>query len=129
MTRVIVNGTFDILHPGHVALLTYAKSLGDFLIVAIDSDERVKKLKGSDRPINSQEDRKTMLEALKPVDKVVFFNTDQDLIDCITDCSLMVKGSDYRDKPIIGEDIIKVVFYERTNHSTTQTIQNIANRR
>ena len=71
MTRVIVNGTFDILHPGHVALLTYAKSLGDFLIVAIDSDERVKKLKGSDRPINGQEDRKTMLEALKPVDKVV----------------------------------------------------------
>lgn len=124
---MIVNGTFDILHPGHVELLNFAKSFGDFLLVAIDSDERVSQLKPG-RPINNQYDRRFMLRNLKPVDKVVFFNSDEELLNLIRECNIMVKGSDYQGQPIIGSDIIEVKFYERTNHSTTKTIQNIINR-
>ena len=62
---VIVNGTFDILHRGHLTLLNHAKSLGDYLIVCIDTDERVKQLKGEDRPIHNQEDRKFFFSNLK----------------------------------------------------------------
>lgn len=126
--KIIVNGTFDILHPGHIALLNYAKSLGDFLIVAIDTDERVRKLKGLDRPINNQADRKLMLENLKAVDEVCLFNSDAELLQFIEQCDIMVKGSDYKDKPIVGEALIDIEFYDRTEHSTTKTIQDIANR-
>jgi D-beta-D-heptose 7-phosphate kinase/D-beta-D-heptose 1-phosphate adenosyltransferase len=126
--KVIVNGTFDILHPGHLALLNYAKSLGDFLLVAIDTDDRVRQLKGPSRPINNQQDRKTMLENLKPVDQVNLFNSDEELLHLISQCDIMVKGSDYKDKPVIGSDLIDIIYYERTEHSTTKTIQDIANR-
>lgn len=129
MKKVIVNGTFDILHPGHIELLNYAKSLGDFLLVAIDTDERVRQLKGPTRPINSQDDRKFMLENLKAVDQVVLFNSDEKLLQFIGLCHIMVKGSDYVGKDIIGSDIIEVVFYDRTKHSTTKTIQDIIDRR
>jgi D-beta-D-heptose 7-phosphate kinase/D-beta-D-heptose 1-phosphate adenosyltransferase len=130
MKKVFVNGTFDILHLGHVALLDYAKSLGDQLVVAIDSDARVKLLKGSDRPINSQLERGTLLAALKSVDEVFVFDTDDELRSLIQACDIMVKGSDYRDKPIVGQEICKqIVFFERLNgYSTTNKIQDIANR-
>jgi D-beta-D-heptose 7-phosphate kinase/D-beta-D-heptose 1-phosphate adenosyltransferase len=130
MKKVFVNGTFDILHVGHVALLDYAKSLGDQLIVGIDSDARVKLLKGSDRPINSQIERGTLLAALKSVDEVFVFDTDDELRSLIQACDIMVKGSDYRDKPIVGQEICKqIVFFERLNgYSTTNKIQDIANR-
>jgi D-beta-D-heptose 7-phosphate kinase/D-beta-D-heptose 1-phosphate adenosyltransferase len=130
MKKVFVNGTFDILHVGHVALLDYAKSLGDQLIVGIDSDARVKLLKGSDRPINSQIERGTLLAALKSVDEVFVFDTDDELTSLIQACDIMVKGSDYRDKPIVGQEICKqIVFFERLNgYSTTNKIQDIANR-
>ena len=65
MKKVFVNGTFDILHVGHIALLDYAKSLGDQLVVGIDSDDRVRLLKGSNRPINSQLERGTLSAHLK----------------------------------------------------------------
>jgi D-beta-D-heptose 7-phosphate kinase/D-beta-D-heptose 1-phosphate adenosyltransferase len=80
MTTVMVNGTFDVLHPGHVALLNTARSYGDWLIVAIDTDRRVKELKGNGRPINNQNDRKVMLSNLKAVDIVEFFDSTEDLI-------------------------------------------------
>jgi D-beta-D-heptose 7-phosphate kinase/D-beta-D-heptose 1-phosphate adenosyltransferase len=130
MKKVFVNGTFDILHVGHVALLDYAKSLGDQLVVAIDSDDRVRLLKGSDRPINSQVERGTLLAALKSVDEVFVFDTDDELTSLIQTCDIMVKGSDYRDKPIVGQEICKqIVFFERLNgYSTTNKIQDIANR-
>lgn len=127
--KIIVNGTFDILHPGHLALLNYAKSLGDFLVVAIDTDERVRSLKGSTRPINNQATRKLMLENLRAVDEVQLFNTDDELLRLIEKCDIMVKGSDYKDKPIVGDALIDIEFYERTDHSTTKTIQDIINRR
>lgn len=128
MKKVIVNGTFDILHSGHVDLLNFAKTQGDYLIVAIDTDTRVQKLKGPSRPINNQEDRQHMLESLKSVDEVKVFDTDDELIEIIQDCDIMVKGSDYRDKPVIGEALVEVIFYDRTEHSTTKIIQDIIDR-
>jgi rfaE bifunctional protein nucleotidyltransferase chain/domain len=129
MKKVIVNGTFDLLHAGHVELLEFAKMQGDYLLVAIDSDRRVKELKGKNRPVNSQLDRKRVLEGLKSTDEVVIFDTDSDLLKFISNCHLMIKGSDYIDKPIIGQDLIKITFYDRTTHSTTKIIQNITDRR
>ena len=129
MKKVVVNGTFDVIHPGHLALLNYAKSLGDFLIVAIDSDSRVSELKGPQRPINSQDERKLLLENLRAVDQVVIFNSPDELISIIKECNIMVKGSDYKGKSIIGEaNCPQVVYYDRTEHSSTQKIQDIINR-
>ena len=130
MKKVFVNGTFDILHVGHIALLDYAKSLGDQLVVGIDSDDRVRLLKGSNRPINSQLERGTLLSALKSVDKVFVFDTDDELRSLIQACDIMVKGSDYKHKLIVGQEICKqIVFFERLNgYSTTNKIQDIANR-
>jgi D-beta-D-heptose 7-phosphate kinase/D-beta-D-heptose 1-phosphate adenosyltransferase len=130
MNKIFVNGTFDILHTGHIKLLTYAKSLGIKLTVAIDSDERVRLLKGESRPINNQLERKLMLEALKPVDEVIIFNSDQELIELIKECDIMVKGSDYAGRVIVGRDICKqIAFYDRIEHySTTKTIQSIIDR-
>ena len=74
MIKIIVNGTFDIVHRGHIELLNHAKSLGDWLLVCIDTDRRVKELKGEQRPINNQYDRQFMLQNLEAVDAVRFFD-------------------------------------------------------
>ena len=129
MKKVVVNGTFDVIHPGHLALLNYAKSLGDFLIVAIDTDSRVRELKGPQRPINPQHERKLLLENLRAVDQVVLFNSSSELVDIIQQCAIMVKGSDYRGKSIIGEANCQVMYFERINeYSSTKKIQDIINR-
>jgi len=129
--KIIVNGTFDILHRGHLEMLEYASELGS-LLVCIDSDSRVKQLKGLSRPVNCQDDRMYMLESLKFVDWVKVFSSEQDLIDIIKDYQpdIMVKGSDYKNKPIVGEHLIKEIkFYDRVEpYSTTKTIQDIADR-
>lgn len=131
MKRVFVNGTFDILHRGHLELLAYARSLGDRLTVAIDSDRRVREKKGPTRPINSYADRAIMLQAIRWVDDVKEFDSDEQLINLIKDCDIMVKGSDYRDQPIIGADVCpEIIYFERIDsYSTTKTIQDIASRR
>ena len=128
--KVIVNGTFDILHVGHIKLLEYAKSLGVHLTVAIDTDRRIKTKKGLSRPINNEFERKTMLESLKSVDRVVVFDTDEELIDLVKNSDIMVKGSDYKGKSVIGETYCKkVIYYDRIEgYSTTQKIQDIAHR-
>lgn len=128
--RVFVNGTFDILHVGHIQLLYYAKSLGDRLIVGIDSDERVRSLKGESRPINNEYERFMLLSALKPVNGVIIFDTDQELEELIQDCDIMVKGSDYINKPIIGDTHCKrLVFFDIIDgYSTTKKIQHISSR-
>lgn len=130
MIQVVVNGTFDIVHLGHLALLNYAKSVGDRLVVAIDSDRRVQELKGTKRPINNQLERKTLLENLRAVDEVRIFNSDKELIDIIARCDIMVKGSDYRGKPIVGATYCKnLIYFERLDdYSTTNKIQHIINR-
>lgn len=132
MTKVIVNGTFDILHRGHLELLEYAMSCGSYLLVAIDTDDRVKELKGPTRPIVSQYDRKFHLEQLRSVDKVVLFNSKEELIDIINDYKpdIMVKGSDYKGRSVVGEALVpEVIYYERIGaYSTTQLIQDITSR-
>jgi rfaE bifunctional protein nucleotidyltransferase chain/domain len=131
MKKIFVNGSFDILHRGHVELLKYARRQGDFLVVAIDTDERIQHLKGTSRPINNQWDRKFVLENLRAVDDVCLFASDAELVALIQEYApdVMVKGSDYIGKSIIGAEYCKEIkFYDRTEHSTTKTIQDITNR-
>jgi len=131
MKKIIVNGTFDILHRGHIEMLNYAKSLGGYLLVLIDTDSRVKELKGNSRPINNQHDRWFMLKNIKSVNDVWFFDSREELIEKIKlfNPDIMVKGSDYKDKSVIGKELVpEVVFYDRTKHSTTKTIQDIITR-
>lgn len=129
--NIFVNGTFDILHRGHLELLRYAKSLGDYLLVCIDSDERVSSLKGTDRPINNQCDRQFMIQSLKWVDACWIFGSEEELEEIIKGFKpdIMVKGSDYQGKRIVGEQYCKEIkFYEHTGHSTTRLIQCITDR-
>ena len=104
---VFTNGCFDILHKGHVSYLSKAKSLGDVLIVGLNSDSSVRKLKGDNRPINNQDDRAFVLLALQSVDYVVIFDEDTPykLIETIRP-DILVKGADYKDKEVVGSDIV-----------------------
>ena len=106
--------------------------MGDYLIVAIDSDRRVKELKGDSRPINSQHDRTVILSNLKAVDLVEVFDTDEELIGILKlyKPDIMLKGSDWKGKPIVGESYCKKIeFYDRIEeYSTTKTIQRITDR-
>ena len=130
--RIFVNGTFDILHPGHIQLLNYAKSLGDSLTVGIDSDRRVAEKKGPSRPVNNVHDRAFMLHSLKAVDHVVVFDSDEELERCIkvVKPDIMVVGSDWKDKSVIGSMYsAELRFFDRIEeYATTKTIQSIINR-
>jgi len=133
MKKIVVNGTFDILHLGHLRLLEYAKSFpNSYVLVLIDSDRRVKELKGNGRPVNNEYERACFLSALRSVDKVEIFDSDDELRNYIKDFDpdIMVKGSDYKDKPIIGAEYCKeIIFYDRLGqYSTTNKIQSIINR-
>ena len=105
---VFTNGCFDILHSGHVKYLEEAKSYGDILIVGLNSDNSVKNIKGSSRPINNASDRATILAALSCVDVVIEFEEDTpyNLIKTVKP-DILVKGGDYKDKTIVGSDIAK----------------------
>lgn len=131
--KVMVNGTFDILHRGHIELLNYAKSLGTQLLVAIDTDRRVSELKGPTRPVNNQADRKLFLYNLKAVDIVMLFDSKDELVNIMKEYQpdIYVKGSDWkRDIPSTAEEYCKkVIYYDRVgDYSTTKTIQDIINR-
>jgi D-beta-D-heptose 7-phosphate kinase/D-beta-D-heptose 1-phosphate adenosyltransferase len=125
----VVNGTFDVLHPGHIHLLNYAKSLGDYLLVLIDSDRRVQELKGPQRPVFNQGQRRLFLENLKAVDEVQIFDSREELVALLQDygADIMVKGSDYRDRSVVGKaNCGQVVYFDRiAEYSTTDTIQRI----
>lgn len=131
--KVFVNGTFDILHSGHLYLLNYAKSLGDYLIVGIDSDERIREKKGPSRPVNNIKERSLMLSNIKPVDEVLHFSTDEELENMVKSINpdIMVVGSDWKGKPVIGSQYaLELKFFNRIDgYSTTKTIQSIINRR
>lgn len=128
---VFTNGCFDILHKGHVQYLNEAKALGDILIVGLNSDASVKRLKGESRPINCEEDRAYILSALECVDYVVVFEEDTpyELIKKVNP-SILVKGADYEGKEVVGSDIaektILINFVE--GKSTTSTIEKILGR-
>ena len=134
MTTVMVNGTFDVLHPGHVAMLNTARSYGNWLVVAIDTDRRVAELKGPSRPINNQNDRRIMLSNLKSVDIVEFFDNDEELVTLMKryQPDVYVKGSDWKkDAESTAHKYCKeVVYYDRIEpYSTTATIKHIIDRR
>lgn len=125
-SKIFVNGTFDVLHLGHLELLNYAKSLGTHLLVALDDDSRIKEKKGYSRPINDLATRMAIMNNLKAVDEVSSFATDSELSSIIQSYAphIMVVGSDWKNKPIIGSQYAKsVVFFDRvSNFSTTNTI-------
>tara|TARA_R110002012_G_scaffold315603_1_gene529579 strand:- start:17649 stop:18035 length:387 start_codon:yes stop_codon:yes gene_type:complete len=127
MKTVWVNGCFDVLHRGHVELFKFAKSHGDFLVIGIDSDKRVKNLKGPARPINNEVDRKFFLESIKFVDKVVIFNSEDELRSAISvhNPDKMIVGSDYENKKVIGSEFSKeLIFFDRIgNYSTTNILE------
>ena len=127
---IFTNGCFDILHVGHIKYLEQAKSYGDILILGLNSDHSTQRLKGKNRPINTQDDRAYILASLEVVDYVVIFNEDTplDLIKLIKP-DVLVKGGDYEGKEVIGEDIARelklVKFIDGKN--TTTTIERIKN--
>lgn len=105
---VFTNGCFDIIHAGHITYLNEAKKLGDILIIGVNSDKSVKKLKGESRPINSQYDRTLVLGGLKAVDYTVIFdeNTPEDLIASLKP-SIHVKGGDYKKEDLPETKIVE----------------------
>lgn len=104
---VFTNGCFDILHRGHVAYLNEARKKGDHLIIGLNSDESIRRLKGDGRPVNNQEDRKYILEGLRSVDEVLLFEEDTpyELIKKINP-DILVKGGDWKVESIVGSDIV-----------------------
>ena len=128
MKIVWTNGCFDILHRGHMELFRWAHSLGNQLIVGVDSDEKVKKDKGSGRPFNCLNDRVFMIESLRYVDKVISFNTREELENLIKSIEpdILVVGSDWQNKEVVGRQYAKEVkFFNRVgNYSTTNILEN-----
>lgn len=130
---VFTNGVFDIIHRGHIEYLGEAKSLGDVLIVGLNSDSSVKIIKGENRPVNKEYDRAFVLANLKPVDYVIIFSEDNphNLIKMIIP-DILVKGGDWKPENIIGSDIVyenggKVISLKYVdNYSTTNIIKKIS---
>ena len=127
---VFTNGCFDVLHRGHIDLLRFCRTLGDRVIVGLNSDSSTRAIKGLARPLNSQEDRKIMLEELRSVDEVIVFpeETPYRLIQNLLP-DIIVKGSDYAEDQVVGRHLAKVVIFDIIHgHSTTKTIQDSGHR-
>lgn len=126
MKIIFTNGCFDILHRGHLELLKYCKSLGR-VVVGINSDESIRKLKGEDRPIVCESDRKFHLESLRSVDEVLIFSEDTpyNLIKRVKP-DIIVKGGDYSVETVVGNDLCEVRIFEKVEgYSSSQVIQDI----
>lgn len=107
-TIVFTNGCFDILHSGHVFYLQKAKQQGDILVLGLNSDESVRRLKGEKRPINSENDRAIVISELKSIDYVVIFEEDTPLeIISLIVPDILVKGGDYKKEDVVGKDIVE----------------------
>jgi D-beta-D-heptose 7-phosphate kinase/D-beta-D-heptose 1-phosphate adenosyltransferase len=127
MKKIWINGSFDILHIGHIRLISYAASLGD-LRMGMDSDERISEKKGTSRPFNSLYDRMEFASRIVGVNSVVHFANDSELTDRIREWEpdVMVIGSDYKGKKIIGAEHIKeIIYYPRSSYSTTGLVEKI----
>jgi len=124
---IFTNGCFDILHVGHIKLLEFAASHGK-VVVGLNSDSSVRGLKGPERPINNQSDRKRLLEALSAVDEVVIFEeeTPYELIKRIKP-DVIVKGGDYKPEQVVGSDLAEVLIFPFVDgKSTTNVVNKIA---
>lgn len=123
---IFTNGCFDIVHRGHIELLKYCKSLGR-VVVGLNSDKSVKKLKGESRPLNTELDRKFILEACRYVDEVVIFEEDTPikLIRSLKP-DIIVKGGDYEPSAVVGSEIAKVVIFDLIQgYSSTASINKL----
>ncbi|MBT4208816.1 adenylyltransferase/cytidyltransferase family protein [Candidatus Woesearchaeota archaeon] len=127
MIKVWTNGCFDVLHRGHIELFKYAKSLGDILIVGIDTDAKIRTDKGKGRPIHTLEDRIEMLNSIKYIDEVLQFNTTNELRNLVrvTLPDIMVVGSDWKNGQVIGREFTKELkFFDRVgDYSTTKIME------
>ena len=129
MDRIVwCNGTFDILHPGHIELFKVGKSLGDKLIVATDTDEKIRQDKGASKPINNLCDRISMLQAIKYIDDVLYFGNRKELEGLIELYSpdILLLGDDWEGGDVVGKEYAREVrFLPRLNYSTTDIIKKI----
>jgi D-beta-D-heptose 7-phosphate kinase/D-beta-D-heptose 1-phosphate adenosyltransferase len=135
MKKVWVNGTFDILHIGHIKLLEFASTFGE-VRVGLDTDQRIKILKGQSRPYNNIKDRVNFISSIKYINSVVVFDSDIELEQQIKDwdTDILVIGNDYINKKIIGSHLVKetIEYFDRIpNKSTTQILsyEDTSNRR
>tara|TARA_R100000030_G_scaffold69319_5_gene53124 strand:+ start:173 stop:565 length:393 start_codon:yes stop_codon:yes gene_type:complete len=130
MKTIFTNGCFDVLHKGHIELLRHCKSLG-YVVVGLNSDSSVRRLKGENRPFNNQEDRKFLLESCRYVDKVIFFEEDTplELIKQIKP-DILVKGGDYNKENVVGHDIVPetIIFKYVKGYSSTSSIKHLTDR-
>lgn len=127
--KVWVNGTFDIIHIGHIKLLEYASTFGT-VRVGIDSDNRVREKKGEGRPYNKLEDRMELMRSIRFVDSVVSFDSDDSLVDRIKewDCDIIVIGDDYKNKDIIGGQYAeRIIFFNKIPNKSTTNILSYEN--
>ena len=128
MKTIWVNGCFDILHRGHFELFNYAKSLGDKLIVGIDSDKKIEKDKGKGRPYNNIKDRTYALESLKAIDEIRAFSDRESLVELVKEIKpdVLVVGADWKGKRIVGSQYAKeVIYFDRIGeYSTTNILEN-----
>lgn len=124
--KVWVNGTFDVVHLGHIRLLEFASKFGE-VRVGIDEDERVREKKGNSRPINTIRDRVEFISSIKYVQSVTSFSTDSELKDRIEEygTDIMIVGEEYKDKQVIGSELVKeVVFFPKLEgYSTTKILK------
>ena len=129
MKKVWVNGTFDVVHIGHIKLLEFAKSFGS-VTVGLDTDERVRSKKGESRPFNTLVDRMGFISSIRFVDNVVCFDTDEELVNQIKkfEPDIMVIGGEYRYKQIIGlEHVPHIEFFEKIGEYSSSKILNYEN--
>ena len=120
---VFTNGCFDILHRGHIEYLKQSKKLGTYLIVGINSDNSVRRLKGENRPVNNQWDRKSILEELRCVDEVIIFEEDTpyELIKKVRP-DIITKGGDYKVEDVVGHDLAQIVIIPYLEGYSTSNI-------
>ncbi len=124
-TKVFTNGCFDIVHRGHIEMLKASKQLGDWLVVGVNTDHSVRRLKGESRPVNNESDRKVLLESLDFVDEVILFDEDTplELIQRVQP-NIITKGGDYTVDTVVGNQLAKVVILPTVeDYSTTRTIE------
>ncbi len=129
MKKVWVNGTFDVVHIGHIKLLEFANSFGS-VTVGLDTDERVRSKKGESRPFNTLVDRMDFISSIRFVDNVVCFNTDEELVNQIKklEPDVLVIGGEYRYKQIIGlEHVPHIEFFEKIDGYSSSKILNYEN--